>query len=160
MAFLDLAPPSQQLRFDSIVWSLQLEAKNRELTDSLDPRHRYVPWVTINGQPLYEVSIVGTTVLQDKKVQKTLRIGACCAKTHPANLQQITRQTISRIMYVEAAPVRKHRCRVWLNALTICRIWTACSDESARHTRGPRSQMFAGPLGSKLYFPIIHRLSA
>jgi interferon gamma-inducible protein 30 len=32
----------------------KLEAKNRELTDSLDPRHRYVPWVTINGQPLYE----------------------------------------------------------------------------------------------------------
>lgn len=35
---------------------LQLEARNRELIEALDPPHRYVPWVTIDGAPLYEVS--------------------------------------------------------------------------------------------------------
>eukprot|EP00243_Klebsormidium_subtile_P003753 TRINITY_DN17345_c0_g1_i1.p1 TRINITY_DN17345_c0_g1~~TRINITY_DN17345_c0_g1_i1.p1 ORF type:complete len:246 (-),score=29.61 TRINITY_DN17345_c0_g1_i1:226-963(-) len=32
----------------------ELEARNRELTEALDPPHRFVPWVTIDGKPLYE----------------------------------------------------------------------------------------------------------
>ncbi|GAQ88305.1 interferon [Klebsormidium nitens] len=32
----------------------ELEARNRKLTESLDPPHRFVPWVTVDGAPLYE----------------------------------------------------------------------------------------------------------
>lgn len=37
---------------------LQLELKYAAQTDSLEPPHRYVPWVVVDGQPLYEVCCV------------------------------------------------------------------------------------------------------
>lgn len=37
---------------------LQLELRYAAETNALQPPHKYVPWVVVDGQPLYDVSFL------------------------------------------------------------------------------------------------------
>ena len=37
---------------------VQLELQYAAQTDALQPPHKYVPWVAVDGQPLYDVSSI------------------------------------------------------------------------------------------------------
>lgn len=41
---------------------MQLELKYAAETNGLQPPHKYVPWVVVDGQPLYEVCSLTVTI--------------------------------------------------------------------------------------------------
>lgn len=52
------------MRFSLDLTSLQLELQYAAETSTLQPPHTYVPWVVVDGQPLYEVSRLSISHVQ------------------------------------------------------------------------------------------------
>jgi interferon, gamma-inducible protein 30 len=50
----------------------QLELKYANQTDALEPPHRYVPWVVVDGQPLLEASSFLSPELQRRRLCPTV----------------------------------------------------------------------------------------